>query len=110
MSCIAILGTVLVLAAALRASADRDWNYYDFEKKVRKLAVYRENAAKLLCVCRDGGSRHSHAGWLESNRITVPPDGNWVLQVRCLVPTFEPRPPYDRDNYGFFLDFEVLNK
>jgi hypothetical protein len=57
-----------------------------------------------------GGVRHSHAGWLESNLITVPPDGNWVFQVRCLVPTFDATPLYERDNYGFCLDFEVLNK
>jgi hypothetical protein len=107
---IAVLGTVLVFAVALPASADRDWNYYDFEKKVQKLAVHRDSTAKVFCVCQDGGTKHSHAGWLDDKRKTLVADGNYVFQVRCLIPTYDPADSDSLDNYGYCLTFEVLSK
>ena len=70
----------------------------------------RADAAKVFCVCQGGGLRHGIAGWLESKLEIVPPDGNFALGVRCLVPTYDPGPPYELDTYGGCLEFEVLSK
>ena len=63
----------------------------------------------MLCVFQDGGPKHTHAGWVESGRQTLAGDGNYVVQVRCLIPTYDPADSDSFDTYGYCLDFEALN-
>ncbi|MBW2235817.1 MAG: hypothetical protein JRG85_10520 [Deltaproteobacteria bacterium] len=98
------------MAVGLPATADRGWAWFDFKKKIEKLAVGRADAARMLCVCHDRGLCRGIAGWLESKLEIVPPDGDLALGVLCPVPTYDPVPLYELDTYGGCLEFEVLSR
>ena len=65
-------------------------------KKVEKLAVDRENKAKVFCVRRDGSIMDAYT--------------RWRVQIYCRAPQYSRFEPFDEEAYGMWLDFAVLGK